>query len=55
MLLKQLDSYMEKNEFGPFPHIIYKNNSNGSKRAKCKNKTTKLLKEYIGVNFCDLE
>lgn len=45
---------MQKNEFEPLPHIIYKINSKLIKDQNVRAKGIKLLEESIGVTLCDL-
>ena len=60
MMLRQLDSHMQKNEVGP--RYLTPNIKINSKCTKCtqmclnlRAKTVKLLEENVGVNPCDLE
>ena len=36
MVLRKLDSHMQNNETGPFPHTIHKNKLKMDKRPKCE-------------------
>ena len=48
MVLGKLDSHMQKNETGPFPHTIHKNRLKIDERPKCETESIKILEENTG-------
>ena len=55
MMLRQLNSHIQKNEVGILPHIIYKTWLKVNKGPTCENfyasKSIKLLEEKIDINL----
>lgn len=55
MVLGKLDSHMQKNETGPFPHTIHKNRLKMDERRKCETETYQNPKgEHRQQPLCDL-
>ena len=54
MVLRQLDIYEKKNEFGPVLYIIYKKYSKYINDLNVKANTTKLLENNRGIIFITL-
>lgn len=53
MILRQLDIRIQKNEVGPLPPTVYKNNSKWIKSLSVRAKFTKLLEENVDVCLHD--
>lgn len=53
MVLDQLNIYMQKNELGPLPHIMYRINAKQIKDHNIGAEPIKLLEGNIGINHCD--
>ena len=55
MVLRKLDSYVQKNETGPLSYTIYKKKSKWIKHFNVRFKIIKLLKENIGSNLLEVD
>ena len=54
IMLRKLDIHMQKNEFRPLLHIIYKINLKWSTDLNARAKIRKILEENIRVNLFDI-
>ena len=54
MVLRKLNSHMQKNETGTFLHTIHKNRLKMGEGPKYETGTIKVLEENIGSNLSDL-
>ena len=54
MVLRKLDSYMQKNETWPLSHTIQKKNSKWMKGSNVRQESIKILQENLGSNLFDM-
>ena len=54
MVLRKLDSDMQKNETGPLSYTVHKNKLKLDERPNCKTGSHQILEEKTGNNLFDL-